>query len=152
VLRLGFLLAGALFLALLRVALLFRDLVLVLGLGLGDLALVGGRGVVLRLQLGLRHVLLALGVGFARFLLVALHLFALRLVGLVLGLDLVFLRLARLAIDGRLLILAAVGARADRRLVRGGAGGGLRLSGARERERHRGCDAQQLELHMDSVS
>src|SRR5437867_7154331 len=73
VLRLGLLLAGALLLAFLRVALLLRDLVLVLGLLFLDFALIGRRRVVLRLQLRLRHFLLALGVGFAHFLLVALH-------------------------------------------------------------------------------
>src|SRR5919108_3268833 len=138
VLRLGVLLAGALFLAFLRVALLFRDLVLLLGLFLRDLALIRGRRVILRAQLGLRYLLLAFGVGLARFFLVALHVLALRLVGLVRGTDAVFLGLARLAINRRLVLL------------RGSTGGGLRLSGARERERHRGRDAQQLGVHSGS--
>src|SRR5213075_1638078 len=65
VLGLGFLLAGALFLALVPVALLLRHLVLVLGLGLVDLAGMRLRRLVLVLELGLGDVLLALGVGLA---------------------------------------------------------------------------------------
>src|SRR5437867_9391702 len=145
VLRLGFLLAGVLLLAFLRVALLLRDLVLVLGLGFGDLALVRLGGLVLLLELGLGDSFLALGVGLAGFLLVALHRIALRLLGFVVGLDAVFLGLLRLAVDLRLGVGGAVGARADARLIGGGrGGGGLRLGGAREGERHCGGDARQL--------
>src|SRR6266850_962996 len=127
---LGFLLAGALFLAFRGVALLLRDFVLVLGLGFCDLALVRRARVVLGLKLGLGDLLLALRVGFADFLLVGLHRAALRLGGFVLGLDLVFLGVARLAVDLRFRVGGAVGACAW--------GGGLGLGDAGKGERH-GC-------------
>src|ERR1051325_3077191 len=116
VLGLGFLLAGALFLALVPVALLLRYLVLVLGLGLIDLAGMRLRGLVFVLELRFGDVLLALGVGFAHFLLVALHVAALRLGGFVVGLDLVAVGLLLRAVDARLR-----------------AHGALRLCGARAR-------------------
>src|SRR5439155_19078199 len=79
VLGLHLFLARLLVLAFLHVALLFRDVVCVLGLGFRDLALVAHGGVLLLVELGLGDLLLALGVGFADFLLVLVaHLVALR--------------------------------------------------------------------------
>src|SRR5207248_6984157 len=115
--------------ALRHVALFLGDVVLVLRLGLVDLAGMRFRGLVLLLELGLGDLLLALGVGFAHFLLVALHRAALRLGGFVVRLDAVVLGLARLTVDARLHIRRAVGARAYARLV---GGGGLRLRDAGE--------------------
>src|SRR5262249_40522797 len=96
------LLAGALFLALGLVALLLRHLVLMLGLGLVDLAGMRLGRLILVLELGFGDVFLALGLGFADFLLVAFHRAALRLGGFVVGLDLVALGFHLLAIDARL--------------------------------------------------
>src|ERR1051326_2135364 len=143
VVRLGLLLARALFLALLRVALLLRDLVRVLGLRFLDVALVARRRVVLLLHLGLGDLLLALGVGFADVLLVALHRLALRHVGLVLGLDAILVRAFLRVVGAR--GVAARGARA-------GVGAALRLRRAGEAEREAGGDDGQFQFHRDLLS
>src|SRR5690349_1857026 len=134
VLRLRVLLASALFVALHAFALLLGDLVLVLGLRFIDLALVPGRRLVFLLELGLGDLVLALGVGFAHLVLVAFHLLALRHRGLVIRLDVLLVRLLRLAVD-----LRPVGA-ARRR------GGALRLGRTGECERNGRGDAQQFQL------
>src|SRR5260221_8557991 len=134
--------AGALFLAFRRVALLFRDLVLVLGFRLGDLALVRGARIVLGPELGLGDVFFAFRVGCAGFLLIALHRIALGLFGFVVGFDAVFLGLARFAVDARLGVRRAVGTLAEARLVgHGGLGRGDAGRRYAKDEGDCGCDA-----------
>src|SRR5258706_3887483 len=134
VLRLRFLLAGVLLLAFLGVALLLRDLVLVLGLGLVHIALVARRRLVFLLDLGLGDLLLALGVGLADFLLVAAHGLALGQGFLVVRLHAFLVGVLQLVVDARL-VGHAVGA------------GALRLRGAGEAERERCGDQGEFGLH-----
>src|SRR5207245_455897 len=120
-----------------HVALFLGDVVLMLRLGFVDLARMRLRGLVLLLELGLGDPFLALGVGFAHFLLMALHRAALRPGGFVVGLDAVLLGLARFAVDARLHVRAAIGARAYARLVGVGRSGTALCPGAaRKGERH----------------
>src|SRR5436190_3978532 len=101
VLRLGVLLAGVLLLALHVVAALLRHVVLRVGLGFLDLALVARRGILLRVELGLGDLLLALCFLLADVLRVAAHRVALGLVGLVFGFDAVLVRVLHLAVRAR---------------------------------------------------
>src|SRR3954471_18222376 len=105
VVRLGLLLAGVLLLALHVVATFLRHVVLGVGPGLLDLALVARRGILLRVELRLGDVLLALRFLLADVLRVAAHAVALGLVGLVRGFDLVFFGVLHLPIGARRLRL-----------------------------------------------
>src|SRR5262249_49180809 len=135
------LLARVLLVALHVVALFLGDVVLAIGLGFRDLALVARRGVFLRVELGLGDLLLRLGFFLAHVLLVALHRLALGLGGFVIGLDAVFLGVLDLAVR------AAVRAGLGRVLGHGALRLGAGACGCTYGKRQRGGDRTEFERH-----